>query len=405
MTITYHKDTNKSQNLPTTWDNLFCLPKFVSCKMMKMVNLYFDKYIGAPLAYSFFPAQYSLGNQLVEEGYNIALIGVKSEMNAGNPGSESAPDAIRQQLYALRGGFKQTKIADLGNLKLGKSLSDTYSALKCVVGDLLDQKIIPIVIGGSHELTYPIFEGMKEKIQHIRTTMVDCKMDYPYSTTDVFEGNTFAKRIIDDNQTEEFKLLGYQGYFCPQPYIDKLEGHRCLLVRAGSLFRNIMSVEPLLRDTDLLSIDMSAIRHADSPGYARAISNGLSGEEICQIAHYAGLSDSISAFGLFEANPTFDNSDQTASLAAQIIWHFIEGVDNRYGDYPVKDIKKYQERVAIFPAEQEENIHFFVNRSNGRWWIKIPTKSGDKIYACNEADYRSACEGDLPYIWMRHFMN
>lgn len=102
MTFMFHKDTNKSQNLPATWDNLFCLPKFVSRKITKMVNLYFDKYIGAPLAYSFFPAQYSLGNQLVEEGYNIALIGVKSEMNAGNPGSESAPGHPPATLCASR---------------------------------------------------------------------------------------------------------------------------------------------------------------------------------------------------------------------------------------------------------------------------------------------------------------
>lgn len=370
-----------------------------------MIDLYFDKYQGAPLAYDFFPAQYSFGKKLVEEGYNVALIGVKSEMNAGNPGSEMAPDAIRQQLYALRGGFSNTKIADLGNLKSGKSLSDTYAALKCVVAELLSQGVIPIVIGGSHELTFPMFEGMKESLATIRTTLIDSKLDYPYSPSDVFDGNTFIGHILQDSQTEEFKLLGYQGYYCPQPIIEQLEGHKCHLVRSGELFRNIISAEPLLRDTDLLSIDMSAIRHADSPGFARAISNGLSGEEICQLAHYAGLSDSIAAFGLFEANPAFDDSDQTASLAAQIIWHFIEGIDNRFNDYPKRDIHTYQERVAVSPSEQEINIHFFHNRSNGRWWMKIPTLKGEKIYACHPSDYQMACEGDLPPIWMRHFMN
>lgn len=370
-----------------------------------MLALYFDKYQGAPLAYNFFPSEYSFGSKLVTENYQVAIIGVKSEMNPGNPGSESAPDAIRQQLYALRGGFSQTRIADLGNLKSGKSLADTYAALKCVTAELLAQGVIPIIIGGSHELTQPLFEAMKETKKEIMTTLIDCKLDYPYSSTDVFDGNTFAGKIIHDEQTEEFKLLGYQGYYCPLSYIEKLEGHKCHLVRAGELFRNIMSAEPYLRDTDLLSIDMSAIRHADSPGYARAISNGLSGEEICQLAHYAGLSDRLSAFGIFEANPNFDDSDQTVSLAAQVIWHFIEGIDNRYGDYPAKEIQNYQERVAIFPSEEEKNIHFYHNRSNNRWWIKIPTKAGDKIYACRLSDFQTACEGDLPDIWMRHYMN
>lgn len=370
-----------------------------------MLNLYFDKYQGAPVAYHLFPAQYSLGHKLVEEQYNVAIIGVKSEMNEGNPGSETAPDAIRQQLYALRGGFNHIKITDLGNLKRCKSLSDTYAALKCVTAELLSQNVLPIIIGGSHDLTHPIFEGMKETMKKIRTTVIDCKLDYPYSSTDVFNANTFLGKIIQDEQTEEFKLLGYQGYYCPQPFIDQLQESNCLLVRAGEMFRNIMKSEPYLRDTDLISIDMSAIRHADSPGFARAISNGLTGEEICQLAHFAGLSDNINAFGLFEANPSFDDSDQTASLAAQIIWHFLEGVDNRYDDYPKREINSYQERVAMFPSETEKNIHFYHNRSNGRWWIKIPTRSGDKIYACHYEDYQMACEGDLPYIWMRHYMN
>ena len=85
-------------------------------------------------------------------------------MNDTNPGSATAPDAIRQQLYALRGGFSNIKIKDLGNLKKGKTLADTYAALRNVTEELLSMGVIPVVMGGSHELTLPLFEAMREKL-------------------------------------------------------------------------------------------------------------------------------------------------------------------------------------------------------------------------------------------------
>lgn len=370
-----------------------------------MLDLYFDKCEDIHANYIAFPHQFSLANDLKEENYNVALIGVKSELNETNPGSATAPDAIRQQLYPLQGGFNNIIIKDLGNLKKGKNISDTYAALKSVTEELLSAGVLPIIMGGSHELTIPLFEALKGKLPQITTTVVDRKLDYPFTSSQIFDANAFIDRIIGDPHNEEFKLLGYQGYYCPKPYLNELQDMKCQLVRVGEMFRNIAFTEPLLRDTDLLSIDMSAIRHADSPGFAYAIPNGLTGEEICQLSHYAGLSDRITLFGLFEANPAFDDSDQTASLAAQIIWHFLEGLDNRYGDYPKREIKSYEERVAIFPSESEKNIHFFHNRMNGRWWIKIPTQKGDKIYACLPSDYQTACEGDIPEIWMRYYMN
>lgn len=370
-----------------------------------MLDLYLDKCEDLHVDFANFPQRFSFETDLIKENYNVAIIGVKSEMNNANPGSATAPDAVRRQLYSLRGGFSNLKIADLGNLKRGKSVADTYAALRYVTEELLSANVLPVIIGGSHELTLALYEAMKTVKEQIRTTIVDCKLDYPFNSDDIFDANTFLNKIICDEQNEEFNLLAYQGYYCPKNIINELQNKKCQFMRAGEMFRNIAVTEPTLRDTDLLSIDMSAIRHADSPGFARTIPNGLTGEEICQLAHFAGLSDRLSAFGLFEANPSFDDSDQTTSLAAQIIWHFLEGADNRYGDYPKRDINNYEERVAIFPSEDEKDIHFFHNRVNGRWWIKIPTQTGDKIYACLPSDYQTACEGDIPDIWMRHYMN
>src|SRR5687768_13486174 len=51
----------------------------------------------------------------------------------------AAPDAIRRQFYALYGWHPDIRMADIGNLKKGSELSDTYAALKTVIRDLVKE--------------------------------------------------------------------------------------------------------------------------------------------------------------------------------------------------------------------------------------------------------------------------
>ena len=104
--------------------------------------------------------------------------------------------------------------------------------------------------------------------------------------------------------------------------------------RIGRLRQNLFKAEPILRDTDILSIDMNVVRQADAPAATHPSPNGFKGEEVCQLLQYAGTSDRISIIGLFGMENKYDQRGQTAALAAQMLWHFIEGLDNRAGDYP-----------------------------------------------------------------------
>jgi formiminoglutamase len=107
-------------------------------------------------------------------------------------------------------------------------------------------------------------------------------------------------------------------------------------VRLGLARKNIEHLEPILRDADLVSIDVSCIRMSDAPAHANASPNGFSGEELCQIARYAGISDKLTSFGIYEFNPAFDIRHQTAKLLAQTIWCFIDGYYNRRNDHPCR---------------------------------------------------------------------
>ncbi len=367
------------------------------------ISKYFDECGDIPSQGIFLSKKDTLGGNLVKEGYQVALIGVPSESDEHNLGTDMAPNAVRKQLYELSASFLKIKVADLGNIKTGKREEDARFVLEEVVGELVKQGVIPIVIGGTQELTHAMLLGLKNHLTHIRTTIIDSKIDLK-EEGQTLTAHNYLQDVMEDECVSELNLLGIQNYYCTPWQIKKLVEHDCFCKRLRDVRGNTHLFEPILRDSDLFSFDFSSVRQSDAPGRAVSIPNGLSGLEACELGHYAGLSDSILAYGLFGFNPTFDNSDQTSALMAQVIWHIISGIDNRYSDYPKKSISEYRKYVVYPKVEGDQSTIFYNNILNGRWWIEIPTLEGNKVFACTSADYQTVCNNSIPDIWMRHYM-
>ncbi|MBL0343406.1 MAG: arginase family protein [Bacteroidetes bacterium] len=160
-------------------------------------------------------------------------------------------------------------------------------------------------------------------------------------------------------------------------------------------------MEPVIRAADMLSFDLSAIRQSDAPGATNPSPNGFNGEEACQAMMYAGLNDRLSSVGIYEFDAAADRNDQTAHLVAQMIWYFIEGVNNRKNDFPSANHAAYiTYRVASDHLGKE--IVFLKHKTSGRWWMEMPvsTKSNRMSHynflPCSLHDYQQACNNEMP---------
>ena len=72
------------------------------------------------------------------ETADIVLVGIQESRGSQDPAScEGAADLIRKQLYRLHYWHEDVKIADIGNVKSGATLKDSYAAIKTVVLELL----------------------------------------------------------------------------------------------------------------------------------------------------------------------------------------------------------------------------------------------------------------------------
>jgi arginase family enzyme len=340
--------------------------------------------------------------------YDLAIISISENRgHKANTGVEDGHFNIRHELWKLFAPptDKPLNIIDLGEVKTGATLKDTHFGLASVILNLLTNKVIPIIIGGTHDMTFGQYLGYQELYTLINMVIVDERVDMN-EPVDQMDASSYLMPILAHNPNYLFNYshIGYQTYLNDRNAIDMLESLNFDCSRLGMVRQHIEEVEPILRDADMLSIDISAIRMADAPGHAGASPNGFTGEELCQITRYAGLSDKLTSISISEYNPHYDNHNQTSQLIAQMLWYFIEGYYSRRGDFPV-NMDKFLKFTVKFEQYDHELI-FWKSKTTERWWMELPY--GDKkkyarhqMVPCSYSDYEMACKDELPDRWMK----
>jgi formiminoglutamase len=339
------------------------------------------------------------------DNVQIAVVGVQEDRNAeNNYGTGENLKHIRKKLYELFPGKWDTKIADLGNIIQGSKPEDTYYALLDTVTELLSKNIIPIILGGGQEMTYVNYRAYDNLEQSVNITVVDSRFDLGTLEDDLSSHSYMSKIIMQEpNNLFNYCNVGYQTYFNDPDEIQLFDNMYFDCYRLG-VSKNLEAIEPAFRNADIISIDLGAIRKSDAPGNNNASPNGFSGDEICAISRYAGVSDKVSSFGIYEYNSKYDTNDQTAALIAQMIWYFIEGVNLRVKDYPFSTKENYQKFTVIL--EDDDPIIFYKSNKSGRWWIEINVISNNKykrhaLIPCTYKDYEEAMNQNIPDRWYK----
>ena len=342
------------------------------------------------------------------EGVSIALLGVLENRNDHNYiGEEFQLNEIRKAFYALFPGSWNTTIADLGDINKGETVEDTYFALKTTIAVLIEKKIIPIIIGGTQDLTYANYRAYDALIPMVNIVNIDCKFDLGDSSRPI-KNNSFVGKIILDQPYNLFNYatIGYQTYFNSQEEIDLMDKLYFESYRLGQISKNITLVEPVLRDANIVSLDLNSVKSAEVSLNQKYSPNGFDGKEICAISRYAGISNKVSSFGIYEYKTSKDD-EITSMLIAQIVWYFIEGVNFRVKDDNFNDENNHQKYITLV---DDQELIFYKSNKTGRWWIEIPflnevnTKlKRHTLLPCIHQDYLDACNNKVPDRWYKAF--
>lgn len=344
------------------------------------------------------------------EQVKVALFGVDEDRKAlENKGCADGPDHVRRHLYKLYPHWNHINMVDLGNLKKGNKVEDTYFALKEVVAFLVKKGIVPILLGGSQDLTYANYMAYENTGRVVNIASIDPIFDLGHED-DELNSRSYVSRIIlhQPNFLFNFTNIGYQSYFVNQDALILMRNLYFDINRLGNVRANLEETEPMVRNADILTIDVSAIRAADAPGNYYAGPNGLSGEEACQISRYAGMSDQLGCVGFYEYNPRFDIREQTARLVAQMIWYFLDGFSNRNQDFPGENKQDFS-IFRVLVEEYDEELVFLKSKKTNRWWLELPVKiitdkqlARPQFIPCSYEDYKTALQKEIPDRWWKN---
>lgn len=337
--------------------------------------------------------------------YKIAIFGVPESRNSPNAGSLKGPDMIRGELYRLAKIPGRSKIIDLGNMKQGSTFNDTIAGLTDILTLLIQENLFPVIIGGSSALIPAIDRAISLFKTRYTLTAVDPRIDFSNERREPDAFN-YLNTIINNHKStfSHYINIGYQTYLNDQQIINRFLKRRSELLRIGDVRQAIYLTEPLFRDSDIAIFDISAVRQSDAPGTISPSPNGFYGEEICLLSRYAGISDELKVFGLFDVNPEFDIRNQTTGLAAQILWFFLEGFSQKQYETPVLNVTnsgrfiKYHVRVT----DLDDDLIFVKSNMTDRWWIELPDDKDQNIYiACSHEDYLKANRNEVPDRWVQ----
>ena len=334
------------------------------------------------------------------KGLQIAIIGLVEQRNSFFANARYDVNQFRREFYELYPGNWKLRIADLGDLSNGEKVKDTYFAIKEIGFHLKQMNIIPVFIGGSHDLIFPLYQVFQEFKELVNMISVDRSFDFSQED-ELISGRSYMSKIIMEkpNVLNNYSNLGYQNYYCAVEEKDLMDKLYFEGVRLGQVLDDVRLVEPIFRDADIVGFDMKCLSWDAIADPLKGQPNGIDSRSICALSRYAGISDRVGFIGLYEL-PSTPMMDQ---LAAQIVWYFIEGFHYRFDEHPI-NINNGFLKYSVTLSNQ--TIIFYKSEKSDRWWMELTndTSLDNKtktraLLACTKNDYESAAQDIIPERW------
>jgi formiminoglutamase len=342
---------------------------------------------------------------------HLAIIGIPEERGALQKQESGKGIAlIRRKLYQLQKGNGIYQIVDLGNLRLGMSLEDTLQRIALVCENLLEHHVLPILIGGSQDLNIGQWNAYQNHPKLINFLNVDATVDMQDETSATPTHHNHLHYILHQKEHNIFNYshLGYQTYFNSPDILYQLQKWHYDIYNVGKMREDFNEIEPVVRNADLMSFDISAIKMNDAPGNNQAPILGLTAEEACQICWFAGLSEKLSSVGFYEYCPELDVREKTASLIALMIWYFVEGFYNRVklNSFNSNAFIQY----VVSKLDNSGTMTFYKHKVSQKWWLEVPYPNNvsinqeKMIIPCSYKDYHKALnESEVPDRWINTY--
>jgi formimidoylglutamase len=288
-----------------------------------------------------------------DQPIEIGIIGVPFDkavsLGGGRAGSRLAPDAVRRALKKFGTTFdieqkidiSDLNIADFGDVAVTEDIAETHERITAAVDHLLTKGIIPIVIGGGHDISIGTVRALSEfHSKEIGGINIDAHFDVREIINNRITSGTPFRKLLDMESLkgENFVEMGAHDNLNSRPYYDYLVSKKVSVFALSEIVAGISTImEKALKITgsntrsSFVSIDIDSVAQCFAPGSSAPDAWGFNPEQIRELAFLAGASKVVKLLDIVEINPMFDVDNKTARLGASIIISFLNGFKMRRG--------------------------------------------------------------------------
>lgn len=200
---------------------------------------------------------------------------------------------------------------DAGDLKF--TFDEPFTAIERRVGELLDEGLRLVCLGGDHSVTLPIIRAFGKRVPELTILHFDAHPDL----YDELEGNRMSHacpfaRIMEEGAAKRLIQVG----------IRTMNGHQREQAKKFGVevieMRTLPALERMKVDGPIyISFDMDVLDPACAPGISHREPGGMTVREA--IAHIHAISGNIVGADIVEFNPAQDHTQLTAMVAAKLL--------------------------------------------------------------------------------------
>ncbi len=332
------------------------------------------------------------------EESEILIFDISPLENEHIPKENNTISKIRKSFYQLFPGKWNLKIADLGTLVLESDTQKNLKLIQEIISHFLLHGKHLIILGKDHALTYSIAKGISKSEKIVNCSIVDSKIDLKpegEKNTEKILNTNFISNMLWDEEIllNNLHLIGCQAYYQPPAYLDFLRKMYIDCFSLGEIKGNINAIEPELRTSHFLSLDISSLEYAFMPLQAQPVPNGLNGVEACRLSRLSGLGTENKVLGIFGFIPENFTHGEGENLLSQIIWYYLEGKNE---SFLLKSLENKEEMITFHVPNNLINLKFFKQPESELWWVEInDLQIEDKIFPCSYADYKQAVSNKI----------
>lgn len=331
-------------------------------------------------------------NEIPEAG--VALLFVSDFRGAGGTADPIDFKRLRQAFYSLSALDFEVPVGDLGDLVSGKTSEDTHYILQEVLSACHYKNTIPVIVGGSDDLSLSLFSALNFHQKNIYYTKISNTVSLSGAGEGITEENFLSKILSSKHfSVKDFSLLGYQKHQNEINSIQLIGEVDFDVVRLADMMNCTENTEPYFRTADLVTLNCNAVESFAEPFSIRPEVNGLNRREICAYMKEAGLSENLKSVGIFNYN--FNCGSQlNTQLLAQMLWYLIEGINILRTHPSEKELETFwvmaEDREYAFKRDTFTNLWYFGSSDNLKECIP-----------CSRDEYETAKKGMLPRRLMR----